>query len=208
MNTTGGMATIPGRVIASGRAKASIAPVLDTFLFRDEPIGWRMDDARKFFDLEKYDGYIFTLDDDLIYSSMYVDTMIASIEQYNRKAVITLHGGVVDPPIESYYNGGRDPKYSCLLDQAEDHRVHIPGTGVMAYHTDTIRFSMHDFPEQNMADIQAGIKCNELGVPVVCIAHRHGIVRHIETPSTIYNDYKDRDEVQTRLVNDTVWRKI
>jgi len=201
------MATIPGREEICTKAFDSLRPQFQKVLVCDYQFLGRTDDARKFIDI---DGghYIFTVDDDLIYPPNYAETMIAAIEKYKRTAVVTLHGSCVSPPIESYYRGGRDPKYHCLGDVQGDHRVHIPGTGVMAYHTDTIRFSMDDFPEQNMADIQAGIKCNALSVPVVIIGHRADFLTYQEThDETIWDKYNQDDAVQTRLVNETEWVK-
>jgi len=201
------MATVPGREKICEKALCSIEQQVDSLYYWKSVIHNRMDDARKFYCLIE-DGYFFTIDDDIIYPPDYAEKMIAAIEKYDRKAVVTLHGKRVRPPIESYYNGGAYKKYHCLGTVEGDHRVHIPGTGVMAYHSDTIRFSMDDFPEENMADIQAGIKCNALGVPVMVIEHAYNYLTYQEPPDvTIWERYarNEPDTIQTRLVNETKW---
>jgi hypothetical protein len=50
--------------------------------------------AGRFFIADKIKGYLFFLDDDLIYPDDYTQKCIAKIEQYERKAIITLHGRI------------------------------------------------------------------------------------------------------------------
>ncbi len=52
-------------------------------------------DAAKYYRVRFQSGYIFTMDDDLEYAPDYVQYMISKIEQYQRKAVVTLHGRAV-----------------------------------------------------------------------------------------------------------------
>ena len=47
-------------------------------------------DAVKFYNVEKFRGYFFSCDDDLIYPLDYVKKLIAAIKKY--KCIVTLHG--------------------------------------------------------------------------------------------------------------------
>jgi len=49
-------------------------------------------DAGKFYRVASLKGYIFTVDDDLVYPKDYAETLIRQIERFKRKAVITCHG--------------------------------------------------------------------------------------------------------------------
>lgn len=163
-------------------------------------------DANKFLGVTNKDGYMFTFDDDLIAPSTYVKDMIEGIERYQRKAVMTLHGKFVRRfPIQSFY--GRDfIKFRCLEEVGRDVKVHIPGTGVMAWHTDTIRFDIDDFPEKNMADIWAGIKCQKENVPIVCLKHKKGYIKDMNNAGNCYTWNRERDKLLTDTINSIEWK--
>lgn len=155
-------------------------------------------DAGKFaFDAE---GYVLTVDDDLFYPTDYVDTIKAGIDRYG---VVSFHGKRYDDlPVESYYRGF-SANYRCLDAVEKDVQVHVPGTGVMGYHTDVVRFSLQDFRHPNMADAWVGLTLHRADVPVWCLAHEAGWIRHqpIDLHRTIARTYCNRDSVQTEAVN-------
>lgn len=161
-------------------------------------------DANKFLGLIG-EGYMFTFDDDILYPEDYVEYMIKGIEKYKRKAVVTLHGKILKrQPIQSFY-GSDFIKFRCFQDSKES-RVHIPGTGVMAWHTDTIHFDIDDFPEKNMADIYAGIKCQKKNVPIVCLKHKKGYIKSIGNNKGCYNWNRERDKLLTDTINSIEWK--
>ncbi|WP_422824221.1 glycosyltransferase [Xenorhabdus thailandensis] len=41
-------------------------------------------------------GYLFTLDDDLIYPPDYIEKLIEKIEKYERNVFICVHGNIID----------------------------------------------------------------------------------------------------------------
>lgn len=204
--TTASMATIPGRADSWCEAVRSIEPQVDSlhYYFGNNELG----DANKFRGVIGKKGYCFTIDDDLIYPENYVDYMISKIEEYDRKAVITLHGKIIlNQPISSFY-GGEFLKFRCLDKVSKDIPVHIPGTGVMAWHSDTIQFNMDDFPEKNMADIWAGIKCEKEGVQRVCVKHDAGWLQHISNDTDLYRQNRSRDSILTEAINSIEWSEL
>lgn len=161
-------------------------------------------DNAKFVDVPEC-GWHFTVDDDLHYPPDYVSRTIAGAERYNRKAVVSWHGATVRNGAKSYYKDRM--KYPCLGTVAEDAACNVPGTGVMAYHTDTIRVSLADFDVPYMADLWMGFACQRHRVPVVVLAHRQGWLRHrdIDHSTTIWARFNKNDSVQTALVNRIDW---
>jgi hypothetical protein len=110
-------------------------------------------DGYKFNCLNESNGYFFTLDDDLIYPPNYVSYMINKIEQYNKEKIITLHGrSFIEFPIKSYYNTKSIRKH-FLEENLTDEIVQVGGTGVMAFHTETLKFKKNEILIPNMADI-------------------------------------------------------
>jgi hypothetical protein len=89
--------------------------------------------------------------------------------------------------------------------------VQFGGTGVMAFHTDTIKFSIDEFKYPNMADIWVGLFAQRMKIPVLAIKHRKGWIR--ETPSfdrkkAIGSMLRENDSIQTRLINEHSWELL
>jgi len=177
-------------------------------VFRSQDYG-DMGDVGKFFAYNLWKpGYIFTMDDDLVYFPGYVNKLVIGIEKYEKKAVVSLHGRrFTQLPIHSYYHANCTG-FRCLGSHPKDEPIHIPGTGVLAFHTDTILPKITDFKAINMADIWIGILCQKKSIPVVMLAHEAGWVKdspHYDHKYTIYEFLKNKDKVQTDAVNSTKW---
>lgn len=205
--TTGSMATIPKRPKSRKIAIASVEDQLDTFNVYDGSNS--LGDANKFKGVIGKEGYLMTFDDDIRYPSNYVDFMIQKIEQYNRNAIISLHGKIIrEQPISSFYASNAFYRHRCMDAVTKDTPVHIPGTGVMAWHSDTISFSMDDFKAPNMADIWAGIKCERENVPRICVAHPKDFLGNLDGDGSCYQSNKERDHVLTKAINSIKWKEL
>ena len=207
---TGSMAFLPSRPYVE-KSVSSIKNQLDTFhIYQgDNALG----DINKFRGVENLKGYLFTLDDDILYPENYVLFMVNKIEQYSRKAVISLHGKRIKrQPIKSFY-GTDFEKYRCMDRVTQDIPIHIPGTGVMAWHSSTIQFPIKDFQYKNMADIWAGIICERKKVPRICVAHKSTFLQNLyqkETPAgySCYQSNRKRDKLITQTINSIQWNKL
>lgn len=160
-------------------------------------------DAYKFFFLEKENGYYFTIDDDLIYPDNYSEYMIEKFNEYDRKCVITLHGRSFNRfPVDSYY---RSPVMSChcLREVIEDRKIQFGGTGVMCFHTDLFKISIDYFKHANMADVWIGKFCMENNIDIICVKHEENFLKYQNIPDnlTIHSNYKNKDKIQTQIVN-------
>ena len=155
-------------------------------------------DGAKFYNTHKLDGYILTCDDDLQYPPTYVSDMIRGLE---------LHGGIVTilgkryakRPINSF-GRGYTSLFSCLMRVQDDYEVDVPGTGVMAWHSDTIKINPYLFPRKNMADVWVAKLAHEQNIKITVLAHRKGYVKYKMHSWRIWA--KDRDDAYaTRVVN-------
>jgi len=164
-------------------------------------------DAGKFFWAAELDPdcYHLTCDDDLLYPKDYAATMCRAIEQYDRAPLISLHGSVMSRhPSGSYYRE-RQSLLRCTKAVANDTPVHIPGTGVMAYHTSALQIAPDMFRRPNMADIWVALAAKKQRVPVMVIRHSARWLRHIPDPHpqrSVYARYRDSDRIQSSLVRD------
>ncbi len=133
------------------------------------------------FDKETYDYYL-TADDDLLYPSNYVETLIKEFEARHRKAIIGVHGFVFDTPIESY-NQSRKERYKCTRKLSKPQPVHVLGTATTIFHPETIQLSMSNFPRRNMVDLQLAITAQQQQVPLVVIPREANWIQELEDPS-------------------------
>ena len=178
-------------------------------IFRSQDCLGDIGDCGKFY-VENQQGYIFHVDDKLLYPPDYVQKTISFIEKYHRKAVVSWHGRDFhsDRPCHSYYYDlGKFYYYKWR--QTVEHWIHELGTGVLAYHSDTCQPELSWFPTTNMTDIWFSVKMQELGIPMLN-PPRSGnwITRsnaHDEAYS-IHNFCNKNDQYQTQVINDHLWK--
>lgn len=220
------MATMPGREESLKLVIASIIDQVDElriyannmirpvtqhrklkWLFSHEHAG-DIGDAGKFYAIDDITGYHFTIDDDLIYPKDYVFTMISAIERYERRCVVSQHGRTFPSgAIRSYYKGACN-RYACLGNVSRDVFAHVVGTGVLAYHTDTIRIPFEIFEASNMADIWFSRFCQQQKIPRVILKHQSGWIRDsncYDQYSSIYFQNVHDESFQTKIMNSISW---
>ncbi len=219
---TAQVATVPEREDMLREMVASLAPQVDQLnvfcnSYKHLP-GWLgafsnvdgrlMDnstgDAAKFYGIEELEGYILTCDDDIRYPRDYVKALINNIEKYHRQAIVSFHGRIMLPkPIESYYFD-RVEGYHCLKNLDRDVRVNVAGTGVMGWHSSTIKLNYSDFKIPNMADIWMAKFATQQNVPLVVAKHPSFWIIPLDEEDkrpTIYKDFFDDHHLQTELYN-------
>jgi hypothetical protein len=143
----------------------------------------------KFFWVNQVAGYYFTVDDDILYPTDYVTKMIEAIERYDRKAIITVHGNNIKHPFINYYKSMEPVLFRSELRQ--DTSVDFPGTGTMAFHTDTMKFSIKDFELPYMSDLWLGLLAKQNKVPVIAIQRDRGWLTPMFVPGIYEQGLKD-----------------
>jgi hypothetical protein len=230
MKITATMATMPCRLKSLKQTVASIINQVDEIhiylnefndipgflrdkrikIYRSQNEVGDIGDAGKFYKCENIEGYHFTIDDDLVYPVDYVKQMVAAIEKYNQKYIITCHGRILaEEKIKSYYHNFKEC-VSCLGGQLKDKLIHIGGTGVMAYYTGTIKLKFSDFRAANMADIWLALVAKKQKVNILAMAHKTGWIKegNYDREYTIYNFCNNKDAYQTEIVNSVEWNQL
>ena len=136
----------------------------------------QISDHGKFYWNDQIDGYHFTVDDDILYPKNYVEHTIGQIEHYRRKAVVGYHGTLL-----LLVNHGRLMISNKVALQRlrfgdtlpANRQVYMLGTGVLAYHTQTMRY-MYRWLKHGGTDEQVSLFCQQHGIPMVCLAHNEG----------------------------------
>ncbi|ASQ47047.1 hypothetical protein [Legionella clemsonensis] len=171
-------------------------------IFTSQEFGER-GDIGKFYQVERAFGYIFTLDDDLIYPADYVSTLVDKIDTYKRKALICAHANILPKrKISSYYKDKQGIHFAKKL--VKDTLADIPGTGTLAFHTDNIKLNHTIFLTPNMSDIWLAIYAKQNNIPVISVSRpdlwiKQAIGNAFE--KSIYAFYHRNDAYQTNIVN-------
>lgn len=156
---------------------------------------------------EDWSGYVFTVDDDFVYPPDYVSKTVEQIDKYERKAVVTYHGQSNKVPCKSYYNEVLF-RHAVIRKLGSDVQCQIPGTGVMAFHTDAFagnRITLADFYFTNMLDLLFGIACRRRGVPCIILAHSPFWIQVCpgfrDPKQSIWLQNRNDDNLQTEIFN-------
>jgi len=214
---TAQIASVPARVETLQKTVASLIDQVDmlfvalngykevpSFLTNDRKIVCALmdnslGDAAKFYDVDQRSGYFLTCDDDLIYPEGYVGYMIDGIKQHG--GIVSLLGKRYDTrPINSYRSG-----YTyiarCLVAVKLPSEVHVGGTGVMAFHTDSLKVTIEDFLRPNMADLWIAKLAHEQGVKITALPHPKRYVSHVRYSRRIWIQTRDQNGYQTEMIN-------
>lgn len=142
--------------------------------------------------------YWFTCDDDIIYPSDYVHTLLQHLARYKRRAVVGLHGVMVDETPRRYFRHRYVYHYEhSTLRHAR--LVNNLGTGTVAFHSALFgSIDPYAWPQGGMLDIFFSVMCARQGIPMVCVPRHAGWLKTLseteDTPSLI-GEFRDDDRV-------------
>jgi FkbM family methyltransferase len=155
-------------------------------------------DNGKFFWIHETKGYCFTLDDDVLPSTDYIEQMIGYIEKYNGRVVIANHGSVFNPtPIKNYFTDRQ-----VIQDVPNSVMVNGVGTGSIGWHSGAIRLSLQSFPFPNMTDVWFAIAAKQQEVPLIVMPHRNRRIQVLQTNSPgLFEKFRHNANTQTNLIN-------
>jgi len=123
----------------------------------------------KFYAAYRTPGYYFTVDDDLNYPPDYIYTLTQAIEKYERQVVVGVHGTLFTEMHDTIQPRQR-VLFSHAVHQAHDIPVHTLGTGVMAYHSDTMVVDYRTL-EPGKIDDQVAWLGQEQRIPMMSVIH-------------------------------------
>ena len=213
------IASIPDRILLLKNTVESLIPQADeinvklngyaftpNFLKDNDKITYQhfdnsRGDAVKFHGLEDKEGFIFTCDDDLIYPTDYVFTMIMKLLDYKNQVIVTNHGRIMnEKPVRSSFSD-RVAAFHCCYEVLQDSFVDIGGTGVMAFFSKSFQPDFNKMIYPNMADIWIAKFAKEQNVKILVNAHEEGWITYQNPPWTIWDKEYPNPELQTQLYN-------
>jgi hypothetical protein len=216
------LATIPSRAQGAISVIETLAPQCDQLLvwlnglqptslpklpnvhyhYSPENVGPR----GKFLFHDRMPGYHIVVDDDLIYPSNYVYTMIQHIERLQRKCVVGLHGKLFlcrRPPEPMTFKFYRYDETVLDFEPA-----HMLGTGVMAYHSSAFRISMQALTEGKIDD-QVAIMAQLQYTPLVVVPHDRNFVlcnKELAETDALHQNMKLKQEASDRVHAFPCWK--
>jgi hypothetical protein len=132
-------------------------------------------DVGKFYWVEQFSPcYYMTVDDDIDYPSDYVPVMINAVEEYNREAIISVHGVFMhlykDKPHELPDCSRHRAIVAFEKHLNVDLAVHVAGTGTTAFHTGKIPVSKRDIMNPpGDGDAQLAVYAQRTQTPIIII---------------------------------------
>ncbi len=182
---TASMATIPSRVQLLEQVVSTLLPQVDRLnvylngfneiphflkdarieVARSQEYGDQKDNGKFFWSERVATGYHLTVDDDIIYPRDFVQRSIMKIEQYDRRAVVGVHGVNLANPLQRYTESREVFHFGDAL--LQDAFVHLLGTGTIAYHTSTLQIAFDEFKTRGVADLWFAIQARRQRVPLI-----------------------------------------
>lgn len=150
-------------------------------------------DNAKFFWLPHSKGIYLSCDDDLYYPPDYVATIKRALKKYPG-TWLTFHGRKLRGLNLPYYTGHHT--YQCLRNVDADYQIDVPGTGVSAFHTDTIKFDATTWQDYRMSDLMAALELAKKGVRIICLKHKIFWIKSAE--SHLHSSIHRREIKNTR----------
>lgn len=216
------MATFPQRHKHLRRAVESLLPQVDhLFIYmndyetapdylRDRRItalaAAKIEDLRdigKFYHMANVsNGYLFTVDDDIEYPADYCDTLVRKIEEYNRKAIVGVHGVIFEQPLQRFFSDNRTTfRFQRELDV--DTKVNLIGTGTMAFHSSTIALEYGSLPK-GMADIGVAVAAKVNRVDMISVARPRQWLRPIQFNGqedlSLWDEFRENDDEHVEIL--------
>lgn len=133
------------------------------------------------------DGYVFCVDDDLLYPSDFFYKLIAAIERHERRAVVTAHGSNLQLPAGDYMDSRVTYGFSDRRER--DIFNDICGVGCCAFHASTLQPTLQDFQISFCRDIYFSLLCAKNNVSIVNAQRPSNWINPLVTPgSTVYEE--------------------
>lgn len=170
-------------------------------------------DMGKYWAIHNVQGYVFMVDDDLVYPEDYCDRHIAFIDEY--ECITTVHGRSLKfYPIHSYFGNTKSINYKIGL--VEGKIVDIAGTGTCAFHSSFLDFirpvrdkELESF--KGMSDIWFTIWCKERELSILAIPRSPGWMQDTATAyedKTLYDRFRNNTSRHCDLINRLNWNHV
>lgn len=166
-------------------------------------------DMGKFWALSNQEGYIFLLDDDLMYPKDYCKRHIQAIQLH--QGISTVHGRVVQNyPLRDYFKDTKSFHYRQAVKKYI--QVDIPGTGTTAFRLSDIKGSIYADTNamvkyKGMGDIWFACQAKFSGTNIFTLPRQYKWLTDIpqSNSSSLYHKHKNDTSEHCRILNQLSW---
>ncbi len=138
--------------------------------------------------------YYFTIDDDIIYPSDYVEKTLPLIGD----RVVCYSGKKINTScLDNYYANHRD--YDTFEKMDEEVDIDIVDTSTMAFNTNYFYSNLWRTPINKMSDLILSLEATLHQVPIVCLPHQSNWIKRIYREG-IRKEFFDNEDEQVRLL--------
>ena len=156
--------------------------------------------ASRFFLTDKFDGYYFSVDDDILYPENYVSRMIAELNKHDR-AMVCVDGGTFDPYARSnVWSTHKHRLFSRRLKPAK--RILLPGMGTSCFLTSEFKIAPEDCFEVNISDISATVKAAKESMPIYAIERENHWLKQLPVHHKALSSNKARYKMMENVITD------
>ena len=222
-NIIGSMATFPGRAHILEQVITHLAPQfsclyiylnnyddIPPFLARftnvvpvlgKEAFGDISANGKMYFLTQESDGIAFTLDDDFIYPSDYVDKFLYNFDLFPCNACLCVHGSLfINNPLYYYeriltYSSNKESKYNNI--------INIIGSGTAAFHISLYKDVKYNFNGNVFVDLNIALQALYKKIPIVSIARSENWLTPIRVPG-LWEENKKKITHHTHILHKNI----
>ena len=144
--------------------------------------------------------YYFSCDDDILYPSDYVSTMVEAIERTG--TIVTHHGRELLGLDRNYYRGHKG--FRCLDENNTEQIIDVAGTGVTAFRTDYFNpTEIYKATDKRMSDLVFSLAAAQQGKQITILKHTKNWLKDLRVPQGLSIHFMERRNTrQNELANE------
>jgi hypothetical protein len=144
--------------------------------------------------------YYLSCDDDILYPSDYVSTMVEAIERTG--TIVTHHGRELLGLDRNYYRGHKG--FRCLDDNDKEQVIDVAGTGVTAFRTDYFNpTEIYKATDKRMSDLVFSLAAAQQGKQITILKHTKNWLKDLRVPQGLSIHFMERRNTrQNELANE------
>lgn len=162
-------------------------------------------DNGKFKYMKEFEGYFFTVDDDISYPPDYVERLIQYVDHFGKSSIIGVHGAVfpVGPPVSRWaeYRELRRT-HTFTTANASFTKVNCLGTGTIAFHSQIGIPNFEEFDTLRMVDLHIAVWAQKNNIRMYSCPRRKNWLTEfdIDHEQRIWSQANTQKELQAEMI--------
>lgn len=154
------------------------------------------------------DGFCYlSCDDDFIYPQNYVSTMVAAVQKWDGRAIVTAHGRSYAGRARGFFDIVPGSLGTIHRRVAAGRWINHAGSGVMAWDSRKVRIPS-EWPERNATDAQVSVWAQRNKIPIWLVPHPAKWLASLASsdPQGIFRtSQRDKHRTRNALISSVDW---